>query len=86
MIHGNSVASYYEMDIDGRSAEVLSLFLQVPGPMTDRDCMELLGSKDPNTVRPSITRLLADEKLVERGSIIDRVTGRRVRICSPATR
>jgi transcription initiation factor IIE alpha subunit len=85
-MHDHSLAAHREGGCDGtigeRAMQVMEAFLR-RGPMTDRECMTLLGYSDPNTVRPRISELVRAKVLVECGRRRDSVTGKTVRVCRP---
>lgn len=60
---------------------VFGVYQNMEQPLTDREVMILLEFTDMNAVRPRITELLIEGKLVEVGSTTCTTTGRNVRLC-----
>lgn len=79
-IHDNSLAAYQaeERKLPKRATAILE-WVSEHGPHTDRQIMEAMGFPDMNCVRPRCTELIQASKLMEVGSIICSVTGKRVR-------
>ncbi len=70
MVEQTSIQDYYENKNDGSMGRmekiVLDGFIEF-GDHTDREMTELLGFKDPNSVRPRRNRLCKDDmRLMER--------------------
>lgn len=78
VIHPNSATARQTVNFTAREREVMAV-LRDRGPLTDREVMETLGQRDPNHVRPAITNMVQDGRLVEVGRVKCRVTGRPVR-------
>tara|TARA_R110000868_G_scaffold93805_2_gene259379 strand:+ start:3124 stop:3426 length:303 start_codon:yes stop_codon:yes gene_type:complete len=85
-MHSNSLASYYEGNTSAftrRETEILGA-LQRLGSATDRAIRDALGFPDMNAVRPRITELIVSGVLTERGSTLDPITNRTVRVVAVA--
>ena len=82
--HINSMAAWYELAVNEREREIMPILERATRPITDRQVCRALRQSDMNYVRPSITRLLQRGALVDRGSVVDPQTSRRVRVCSIA--
>lgn len=81
-VHANSAQAFHLLDQKTRIAAVLAAY-DNGACLTDREVCERLGfGENTNAVRPRITTLVETGKLVEIGSGIDHVTGRKVRICA----
>jgi hypothetical protein len=91
VIHANSVAALRSEQAFSCPQKRESLILESAknwpenGAFTDREMMQYLGFTEPNAVRPRITEMVERGILVEAGSVIDSVTGKRVRTCRLAT-
>jgi uncharacterized alpha-E superfamily protein len=83
-IHPNSAAAWVAFDHSTREALVLSAYRLAGVPLSDRQVAGNLGFQDMNMVRPTITRLCQEGRLVERGSVVDSLTKRTVRLMAPA--
>lgn len=68
--------SHAKVDKFTRKAEIL-VALQA-GPMTARCVMQVLGYSDLNSVRPRITELVQEGRVVEAGTVCDPISGRKV--------
>lgn len=80
MIHEHSREAFHATtEVRVTRAELVVEFLTANGPATDREVCNGLGFTDMNSVRPSITTLVQDDKLHEVDSVIDAKTGRTVR-------
>lgn len=81
-MHPNSIKAHREerAKLSKREAMIMDRFNGVHKSQTDRNIMEYFGFKEMNAVRPRITSLIQNGHLVECGNMIDRVTGRRVRL------
>lgn len=78
-MHENSLAAYEaEAAKLGARARMIYLDIVARGAATDRQIRDRLGFKDMNAVRPRITELVGEGKLVETGNRIE--DGRTVRI------
>ena len=79
--HSNSLAAHdaLETALNARRAEIVA-WVSLNGPCTVRQIVEgLFGAgADMNLVRPRVTELLNDDRLVEDGSVKDHVSGRPV--------
>ena len=79
--HANSLAAHdaLETALNARRAEIVA-WVSLNGPCTVRQIVEgLFGAgADMNLVRPRVTELLNDDRLVEDGSVKDHVSGRPV--------
>jgi hypothetical protein len=87
MIHSNSAASLASESAAGklktRSQKIMRYFthwLRPEESRMDREVMLFLHFTDMNSVRPRISELIKSGHLEECGSIIDDVTGKRVRL------
>lgn len=79
-IHANSRESFHGFDHDSREAQVLRVFVEMPQHgHTDRQIAAVLGFKDLNAVRPTITRLTDLGYLYELCHVQCPETNRRVR-------
>ena len=79
-IHQNSRAAYRELDRQTRAETILETLGKSPVPMTDREIRDALGFTEMNMVRPTITNLLDDGRLIEVGSTLCEETKRTVRL------
>ena len=77
-IHKNSKEGLSITPRIDRKVLILSVYRQTGQSMTDRQIMRILGYSEPNMVRPRITELIREGKLVEVGKIIK--NGRTVRL------
>lgn len=79
-MHTNSLSAYHQERprLSQRAAEVLGAVV-AHGPMSDREIMDALGFRDPNTVRPRVTELIRCGLLVEHSAVRCPVTGKTVR-------
>ena len=80
MIHDNSRAAYAALPLQPRQQQALGALIELGGLATDRQIAHRMGSGDPNTARPRITKLIQDGLLREAYTIRDRDTGRKVRV------
>jgi hypothetical protein len=80
VMHENSLEAWDALDVKTRQAQVLQAYAEC-GPLTDREVMVRLRHHDPNKVRPRITELVKNKRLIECGKRPDVVSGKRVRIC-----
>lgn len=91
-MHENSLEAYRSLNVGERCALVLAAYVDAGQPITDRQCMRILGFNEPNTVRPRINRLVKGVLLEdgtyfdggylrEVGSVKCEETGRMVRLC-----
>ena len=80
-MHGNSLSAFASLDLATRRQAVLAAY--GGGWKTDREISEILGA-ELYTTRPRITECVKDGVLIEVGSGIDHVTGKRVRLCATA--
>ena len=81
MIHPNSLAAYQsEADRLSKRAWLILAFITHNGPKTDRQVMEGMGFKEPNSVRPRITELIEAGKLLEVTSVRCPTTVKTVRV------
>ena len=82
-LHEHSLAAREnnEAELHGRKALILDCLRIRNRPLTDRQILEDLypGSDDMNRVRPRITELIRERRLVEDMEIEDPKTGERVR-------
>ena len=82
-IHEHSREAYKSTEVQAKLGErdrsVLATVRQC-GPMTDREVKLALGFEDMNNVRPTITRLVAMDLLIENGSTKCQESGRKVRL------
>lgn len=85
-LHANSLAAFASLDIDERSRLCLAAYLDSAVPLTDRQCMHVLGFQEKNRVSPRITTLTEDGFLEEVGSTICEETGKRVRLSRPTVK
>lgn len=83
-VHANSMTAWRSLDIGMRQAAVLDVYREASEPITDRQCGERLGLVDLNGCKPRCSELLRLGHIIEVGSTIDPVTGRRVRLCQNA--
>lgn len=74
-MHANSLEAWRGLDLGKRQAMVLACY---DGPHTDREVMDMLGTTDPNRVRPRVTELVKAGVLVEVGK--RKENGRAVRL------
>jgi predicted HTH transcriptional regulator len=82
-MHNNSLTAYAGLDIDERSRLVLAAYVTHWSPLTDRDCMRILGFTEMNQVRPRITALIERGVLEECGNVKCPETKKTVRLCRP---
>lgn len=82
MIHRNSLLADREMKYKKgcRHNQILQVFHITGRPMTDREIKNFLRVDDMNAVRPRITELIDDGRLVECGEAKDVITGKTVRL------
>jgi hypothetical protein len=85
MIHSNSAAALASESESGhlsRREQAIMSLLQWNAKLhwTDREIMGVLSFTDMNSVRPRITTLIKRGLLEECGSMIDPLTGKRVRL------
>lgn len=80
-MHTNSVESYAALP-PGREAAVLAAYRASTRHLTDREVATALGFADLNAVRPTITLLLENGRLLETGRRRCGVTQRPVRTCT----
>jgi hypothetical protein len=79
-VHDNSIAAYRSEEPRlSRRAEAVLAWITAHGPHTDREVMEGMGFREPNSVRPRITELIDASKLMEVGNVRCPVTGKTVR-------
>lgn len=80
-VHDNSIQTYREEEgkLSRRGLAILG-WLRIHGPHTDRDVMEGMGFREPNSVRPRITELIDAGELEEVGNTRCPVTGKTVRL------
>jgi predicted DNA-binding transcriptional regulator len=66
-MHKNSLTAYAETfaALSKREQLIYSFLVYQPKPMTDRQIMRALDFTEPNNVRPRITSLVNDWKIVE---------------------
>lgn len=83
-MHANSTAAYRSLNLSARCADVLRVYVEATGPLTDRECMQRLGFTDPNAVRPRSSDLIDAGLLEECGTTVDAETKKTVRLCRPA--
>ncbi len=87
MIHPNSSAAYAAITDEGITANrcrLILAFLRNHGASTERDVMLGLGFCDMNSVRPRLSELIDDGRVLEVGSRPDAMTGRKVRVVAAA--
>lgn len=68
-----------KMDKESRQKQILEIFRQY-GELTARECLRKLHRRDMNYVRPRITELLKQGKLVSCGKKYDQATDRNVTV------
>jgi hypothetical protein len=91
VIHPNSIAALRQEQAFSCPQKRETLILESAkswpgiGTFTDREMMQYLKLPDMNAVRPRITEMVERGLLVECQSVIDSVTGKRVRTCRLAT-
>jgi hypothetical protein len=82
-MHENSLETYDEILNDGsisKRCKVIIEAYQKYGSMTDRDVKDCLNFQDMNAVRPRITEMLQVGILQEVNTILDKATGKPVRV------
>jgi hypothetical protein len=81
-MHPNSIEAFDDLDVKTRREIVRKVYEQrYPSELTDREVMTILGFTDPNRVRPRITELKQQNKIVEVRKIYDPETRSSVRKC-----
>lgn len=80
-MHENSVESNQKVDHETRRCEILGIFDEADGPLTDREVMKALGYTERNATAPDITGLIDAGLLIEVGKKFDEETEREVRAC-----
>lgn len=79
-VHENSVEAFHSQEAKlSRRAEAVLAWVTKHGPHTDREVMEGMGFREPNSVRPRITELIDAHKLMEVCNVRCPVTGKTVR-------
>lgn len=79
-VHAHSIAAYHaELPKLSKRAEAVLDWIEQHGPHTDREVMEGMGFREPNSVRPRITELIAANKLMQVTQVTCPVTGKTVR-------
>ena len=82
-IHEHSHQSHEEHESSGKGAtfrqKIMNLLNSTDQYMTDREILDSLGVSDVNNIRPEITRLKQQGRIVEVGKIHCRTTGKLVR-------
>lgn len=79
-IHANSIAAFHAEEARlSKRAEAVLAWITKHGPHTDREVMQGMGFPDMNNVRPRITELIEQGRLMEVGDITCPVTRKRVR-------
>jgi hypothetical protein len=83
-IHDNTRLSYAEGLREGlfsaRERAILSVLENARSPLEDREIMQAIGFRDMNAVRPRVTELIQAGVLEERGTTIDQLTRKNVRM------
>ena len=82
-IRRNSQMAYAELDKATRANAVFSMYLK-HGALTDREVRDYLRLQEMNAVRPAITTLIDEGRLVECGHTKCVMTNRTVRLCCVA--
>jgi len=92
-VHAHSIEAFNSLNLGERCAVVLSAYASAGKPITERQCMHVLGFSEPGSVRPRVTRLIHG-LLQKDGSYIDggyleevgetkcEYTGKTVRLCT----
>jgi len=80
-MHENSIQAFQELDADTKRAKILQVYVNHKTPLTDRAVMYKLDFGDMNMVRPRITELAQDNRIVEVGKTKDSFTRKTVRMC-----
>jgi len=84
-MHKNSLKAYGELKSTDRRALIFKVFEYLGYPLTDRDVKDVLGYSDMNYVRPRISELIDEGKIMECGTEIDHETKKHVRLCRVKT-
>lgn len=79
-MHDNSLAAWRseESKLSTR-AQAIYDWIFAHGPVTDREVMRGMGFTEPNAVRPRITELIDQHRLMEVGDVRCPITGKTVR-------
>lgn len=84
-MHKNSLKAFGELKSTDRRALIFKVFESLGYPLTDRDVKDVLGYTDMNYVRPRISELIHEGKIIECGTEVDRETKKHVRLCRVKT-